>query len=267
MKAKHVKRMSIAAIARRVKKMVDKRTEYIQKGVEKIHVKVMPGNTKTGEDCWTVSGIPMVDCPHKCAEIKKRTPKGKGEEIVERGDGGCGWTGCYDIQNVCFQVTVQNSRAINSAIRLKDRGRYWREVEDLVRENNIRELRINVGGDVDFLDMCYIDAMAGRQPQCDILFFTKDDDALNTFLDAQDFHENVHYLLSVWPGMKVNNPHNVPESHLIWEDGSTTLPEYAKNVSYCGGNCSECHKGTSGCWHMKKADSLEEKQYQILFAH
>lgn len=264
MGAKKVKKMSIAAIARRVRKMTNLRAKYIADGVEKIHVKVMPGNTKTGEDCWTVSGIPIADCPHKCAEIKQRTDKG----TVERGNGGCGFTGCYDIQNVCFQPTVQNSRAVNSAIRMKDRRRYWAEIEAQVVANGIHELRVNVGGDVDFIDMCHINAMAARHPECDILFFTKDDDGLNTFLDAKgDFEPNVHYLLSVWPGMECKNSHNVPESHLIWEDGTTTLPEYAERVSYCGGNCSECHKGTSGCWHMKRSDTLEGKQYQILFAH
>lgn len=262
-KAKKVKKMTVTAIARRVKKMINKRSEYIRKGVENFHVRVQKGNDKTGEDCWTVSLIPIADCPHKCAEIKAKTDK----DTVERGNGGCGFTGCYDVQNVCYLPNVQDGRAINSAIHLKDRSRYWREVEAFVIANGVRELRINVGGDVDFLDMCYIDNMAKRIHDCDFLFFTKDDDGLNMFLDARDFQPNVHYLLSVWPGMEVKNPHNVPESHLIWEDGSTTLPEYAKNVSYCGGNCSECHKGTSGCWHMKKADCVEEKWYQILFAH
>lgn len=263
-KAKHVKRMSVKAIARRVKKMVDLRTEVIKNGVEKVHVRIQPGNSKTGKSVWTVSGIPIADCPAKCARIDEVDEKG----CVPLGKGGCGFTGCYDIQNVCFQTTVQKDRARNSAIHMKDRERFWKEVEEQVVENKVEELRINVGGDLDYLDMLYINDMAQRQKGTDILFFTKDDDSLNKFLDTYgDFEGNVHYLLSAWIGMELKNPHNVPESHLIWEDGSTSLPEYAEHVSYCGGNCTECHKANAGCWKMRKVDNPEEKQYQILFAH
>lgn len=263
-KAKHVKHMTVGSINRRIKKMVDMRTEYIKNGVEKIHVILQKGNTKTGEEVWTVSLIPIADCPAKCARIDEINKKG----YVPLGKGGCGYTGCYDVQNVCFQTTVQNDRARNSAIHMKDRERFWKEIEFQVVAFGVTQLRINVGGDVDYTDMEFINDMAKRNPQTDILFFTKNDDDFNRFMDTYgDFEGNVKYLLSQWIGMEIVNLHNAPESHLIWEDGATSLPEYAKHVSYCGGNCTECHKAKEGCWMMHKADSLEEKQYQILFAH
>lgn len=249
--AKHVKNMSKTAITNRVRRMLDIRDEYL-KDVENTHVKVQKGNTKTGMNCFTVSLIPIADCPGKC--MKK---------------GGCGLTGCYDIQNVCFQPMVQNDRARNSAIHLADPERYWREIGDWIEVLDIRELRLNVGGDLTDADFYYVKKLAEDHPGADILFFTKNDDGLNKFLDDTDFPANVHYLVSCWPNMVTNNPHNVPESHIIWEDGSTTLPKgvHKKYVSYCGGNCSECSAHNTGCWALNRSTTEYRKQYQVLFAH
>lgn len=261
--AKKVKRMKIESLRNRLKKMTDIRAEYL-KHVEDAHVVLQKGNNKTGDEEWTVSLIPGADCNGKCMWIGEITEKG----YVSRGLGGCFYTGCYDIQNVCFQPVVQNDRARNSAIHKADRPRYWKEIEEQVVSNDVHILRINVGGDVDFVDMCYINQMAGRQPQCVFQFFTKNDEALNAFIEANgDFHSNVVKLLSAWPGMELNNPYNIPESHLIWEDGYTTLPEYARHIAYCGGNCSECHLQHEGCPKLKRSETVEDKEYQVLFAH
>ena len=232
------------AINFRVQKMLHLRAKY-EADLENAHVRLQPGNSKTGKACYTVSLIPIADCKN-CRECKKE---------------------CYDIRNVCFQPTVQNDRARNSAIHRKDRERYWREIEVQLRANYITQLRLNVGGDLDDEDFEYVAAIGARNPKCEILFFTKNDDGCNRYIemylsvypDNFGFPKNVHPLYSRWPGMEMKNPYHVPESHVLWPDGSTTAPEFGS--VYCGGNCSECYFEEKGCWALKAGESV------ILKAH
>ena len=87
-----------------------------------------------------------------------------------------------------------------------------------------------------------------------ILFFTKAYEDLNVFLDNNEFPSNVKKIMSVWKDTPIENKHNVPVSHVLWEDGSTTAPEYG--AVFCGGNCSECAFNGDGCWNLKDGESV-----------
>lgn len=235
---KKIKEMDIEAVQRRIKKMLDARETYM-KNINNHHVRLMKGNAKTGVSCWTVSLIPIVDCPN-CSGCKGL---------------------CYDIRNDCIYPSVIESRALNSAIHKLDQARFWREISDQIRENFVTELRINVGGDLNDKDFEYLAVVAAINPATDILFFTKNYDGINKYLDTYSFPENVHPILSVWKGMKIDNRHNLPESHLLYADGSTTAPEFGAKL--CTGNCSECHfhkvngnDDKSGCWGLKKGEHV-----------
>lgn len=252
--AKKVKRMSVDSIANRVKKMLEYRKEFLAH-IDDVHIKPQKGNHKTGRSCYTFSMIPIADCPAKCME-----------------ENGCGKTGCYDVQNVCYQPCVQKDRARNSAVHMADPARYWKEIGDWCEVLSIDEARLNVGGDLTDDDFFYVRELGLAHPNTDFLFFTKNDDGLNKFLDVSDFPQNIHYLVSFWPGLCINNPHNVPEAHIVWADGSSTLPKDApkQNVHLCDdadGNCSDCHSHNKNCWKMRKSDTVTGKQYQVLFAH
>lgn len=227
-------RISAEAIAKRVQKMLSIRDGYLEKlrKGEKVQIVLQKGNNKTGVDCWTVSLIPIADC-YNCSKCKPD---------------------CYDINNVCFMPAVQNDRARNSALHMFDIAEYWRQVEELVKEKSVTQLRINVGGDLRYEDFGYIKSMAERCPNTDIMFFTKTYDDMNKFLDETEFPSNVHPIISRWCGTDCNNKHNLPESHVLYPDGKTTAPEYGSR--YCGGNCSECHLNKDGCWTLKKGESV-----------
>ena len=212
------------AVAKRVQKMLDLRA-YYEANLENAHINFLPGNDKTGKTVWQVSLIPIADCVN-CS--------------------GCSGD-CYDIQHVCWRPDVQRCRAENSALHRKDRERFWREVSEAIREKGIETLRLNIGGDLDDEDFPYIRWVASENPGCDILFFTKNYSGINSDIDERgDFPKNVKPVMSAWPDMPMENPHNLPVSHVLWEDGSTTAPEFG--AVYCGGNCAECHKSGEGCW-------------------
>lgn len=228
---KRITRMSMENIMKRVERMVSLRNDYL-KDIENVHIKLQQGNTKTGKACWTVSLIPIADCKN-CSECKSK---------------------CYDIKNVCFQPVVQNDRARNSALHLADPKRFWEEVNMQVKANFVTELRLNVGGDLSDNDFEYIKELGEKNPRTDILFFTKNYNGINKFLNDNNFSSNIFPIMSAWPGMDMENPHNLPVSHVLFADGTTSAPEFGSY--FCNGNCSECHFIGEGCWALKKGESV-----------
>lgn len=229
--AKKVNDMSAETMTARLQKMLLKRAAILEE-VDNYHVKLQKGNSKTGSNCYTVSLIPIVDCAN-CAACKKK---------------------CYDIRNDCWRPTVQDDRAKNSAIHKAARERYWAEIDTQVKANYVTELRINVGGDLDDEDFPYVAKLGEENPRTMILFFTKNYSGINRFLSRGNFPGNVKPIMSAWPGMELDNPFNLPCSHILWADGSTTAPEYG--AYYCGGNCSECAFKGEGCWTLKRGEHV-----------
>jgi len=231
-KAKKIRKMKRDTIFGRVRKMVQIRQQIIDEGVEKYHVRVLPGNDKTGKECYTVSLIPVADC-YNCKECQME---------------------CYDIINDCWRPTVMLSRAVNSAIHIADFDRFWAEIDQEIKAKEIEELRINVGGDLNYRDFVKVKWLGEENTQCDFLFFTKTYDDINKFLFTTQFPVNVHPLMSAWENTPMDNPHNLPVSHVLYADGRTTAPEFG--AVYCGGDCSECHHFKIGCWNLGKGEHV-----------
>lgn len=211
---------------------INKARKDALKEVEVLHVKLQRGNTKTGPNCWTVSLLPVVDCGN-CSKCKMN---------------------CYDLKADLIYPQVIADRAKNSAIHKKDPVRFWQEVNKQIEINFVRELRINVGGDLTDNDFTFVKELGEYNPNTDILFFTKNYKGINKFLDENEFTENVHPIMSVWPGMKFDNPHELPCAHLLYDDGSTTAPAFG--AYYCQGNCSRCSFKGEGCWNLKKNEHV-----------
>ena len=226
-----LRRLSKDSMKNRTKMVLDKRKEFL-KNVDNCHVKLMQGNSKTGKNCWTVSLAPIIDCCN-CSRCKKD---------------------CYDMRNDLRFPVVIDSRAMNSAIHMTDPARYWKEIEDEVKRLFVMELRINVGGDLNDDDFAYVSELGRNCPKTMILFFTKNYNGINKYLDNNNFPANVHPIMSAWLGMEMENPHNLPCSHVLYADGRTTAPEYG--AVYCGGNCSECAFEGKGCWTLKNGEHV-----------
>ena len=232
MAKKHVK-WSDDAVARFVKKATALRESFMER-VNDLHVRLMPGNDKTGRNCMTVSLLPVVDC-YNCKECKYH---------------------CYDLQHDVINKGCLEQRLINSTIHQADPERYWGEIEKEVKSQFVTELRINVGGDLRGYDFDFVNDLGIHVPACDSLFFTKNYCECNSWLDKHNgsFVDNVQCIYSRWPGMHMENPYHMPESHILWENGSTTAPAYG--AYFCGGNCSYCHFYKEGCWKLNKNEHV-----------
>ena len=222
--------LTLEAYNKRVAKLVRAQKDAMR-NVHQLHVKLQRGNRKTGQNCWTVSFLPVVDC-NNCKK--------------------CG-TNCYDLKADCIYPAVIADRAKNSAIHKAEPDRFWAEVDAEVKANFVRELRINVGGDLNDDDFAYVAKLGRQNPRTMILFFTKNYKGINEFLDHHRFPKNVRPIMSTWPGLKMQNKHNLPQSHLLYEDGTTTGPEWS---FYCGGNCSRCAFEENGCWNLKRGEHV-----------
>lgn len=229
--AKRYYELKDEALVKRVGAMVEYRGEY-EKEVESQHVSVCKGNSKTGEKCYTVSLCPILDCQN-C--------------------GNCSH-GCYDVRNDCWQTSVQKGRAKNSAIHKKDIERYFKEIGDFVRTHSVKTLRFNVGGDFSKADYPYIWDLVKSCRRTDFLFFTKNYADINEWLDNHEKPRNLQIIISRWKGMPCENKHRLPESHLLYKDGSTTAPEFG--AYFCGGNCTYCHLNGEGCWTLKSGEAV-----------
>ena len=221
------------AAQKRIQKLMELRNEMM-KNVDELHVRLMHGNRKTGASVWTVSLLPVIDCVN-CA--------------------GC-QLDCYDLKSDLIYPGVINDRCKNSAIHKADPKRFWYEVDAQIKANYVTELRLNVGGDLSDDDFLWVYKLGCCNPKTKILFFTKNYKGINKFLEKNEdsFPDNVRPIMSAWCGMEMVNPFNLPQSHVLYEDGKTTAPEYG--AYYCGGNCSECAFKGEGCWTLKKGEHV-----------
>lgn len=160
---------------------------------------------------------------------------------------------CYALKMARLRKNVNGSWAKNLAVYQADPDRYFREVAFAAK--NYRNFRWHVAGDI--LSDSYLQGMikvARECPSTSFLAFTKSFGIVNRYLDAgNSLPENLKIVFSGWVGLEMENPHNLPTSHPIFADGTTSAPDGAK---WCGGNCSECAAHSSGCWTMGKGDAV-----------
>lgn len=229
-KQNHYGEFKESAVAFRVKKMVDMRDNLDAKN---LHVKLSFNNSKTGALVPSVSLIPVADCGN-C-------------KLCSRG--------CYDVRNVCRHPNSQKQRANNSAIYQQDRLRYFKEIE--MQAHFLRFFRWHVGGDIK--DPAYLTAMvavAEAVPECQFLAFTKMFKIVNDYLDDHgSFPENLHIILSGWRGDTFENPHNLPVSSPLWDDGSKSCMA-TDDYEICPGDCTACASTNGGCWSAGKGHTI-----------
>lgn len=193
-------------------------------------VKISRGNSKMGSIA-SVSLPAGITCRKDCACREK----------------------CYAMKLERIRPAVRNAYRTNLDLLLNDPGTYWREVEASVMMS--RFFRFHVSGDIP--NDAYLHKMvmiARRNPHCEILCFTKKYGIVNRYIsEFGPLPENLHMLLSAWKGTQMENPHNLPEAHVRYRDGSTTA---RIDAVQCSGNCTECAMTDGGCWGLKNGQQV-----------
>ena len=195
-----------------------------------MNIKISSGNSKMG----TIPSVSLpsgVTCRTDCECNKK----------------------CYAKRLERMRPSVREAYAHNYNLLSKNPKTYWREIEASIMMS--RFFRYHVSGDIPDGDyLTHMADIAQRNLHCEMLCFTKKYDIVNEFLELKKvIPKNLHIILSAWRDTEMVNPHNLPEAHVRYKDGSTTAREDAKD---CGGNCTECAVTNDGCWTLKNGEQI-----------
>lgn len=195
-----------------------------------MNIKISQGNAKLGS-IQSISLPAGLTCRNDCECSKK----------------------CYAKRLERMRPSVREAYKHNYELLKSSPNTYWREVEASIMMS--RFFRFHVSGDIP--DVYYLNHMvdiAERNPHCEILCFTKKYGVVNSYLDAGGIiPKNLRLIFSAWRGLKMENPHGLPEAHVRYRDGTTTAHE---NAVQCSGNCTECALTEGGCWSLKNGQEV-----------
>ena len=200
------------------------------------HVVISKGNIKMGQ-IQSISLPPIVTCsPLACKFCGKK---------------------CYARKICKLRRTVKESYDNNLDILMNDKELFWREVNAAVAMAT--HFRFGVSGDIpDFDYLLKMVEVAKNNKHCKILCFTKQYGFVNKYLKTKRLPKNLHLIFSAWKGLPMDNPYNLPETHVFYRDGTTTASDGAR---YCSGNCFECAVANRNCWNLKKGEQIIFKEH------
>lgn len=232
---------TFAGVAKRVNKIMDLARKYEQ-AEDLPEIAISKGNVKMG-DVPSVSLPPVATCPN-CNGCAKQ---------------------CYFIRNCCMYPHVLEAVARNLALVARAPLTYFNAVAKFCLETKSKKnpalkhdaFRWHVGGDIPDAD--YFELMVAVAEECPgtkFLAFTKNYKVVNEFLDkGNELPSNLQVLFSAWPGVEMDNPHNLPTSSPLFVDGKTAQTD-GKTVHLCGGNCRKCFETGTGCWTLKRGEAV-----------
>ena len=190
-------------------------------------ISVSPGNQKMGF-IPSVSLPPVITCANGCTCAKK----------------------CYAAKLCRIRKNVREAYQRNLDILTQDPAAYWLQVKAAAMVT--KYFRFHVSGDI--VNAEYFANMiktAEELPGTAFLAFTKQYTIVNQHLNGAKLPENLKIIFSAWPGMPMENPHNLPVANVIFK-GQTP----ADNWKICGGNCAECACRGVGCWELKPGEQI-----------
>lgn len=164
------------------------------------------------------------------------------------------WKKCYANKHI-YIIYKQSKNAYDENLELykNNPGSFFMQLEAEIMTD--RTFRFNVAGDIPdyeyFLGICEI---MKRNPHCEAIIFTKKFEIVNQYLDLGGvIPDNFHVIFSAWKNLEMINPHELPECHIAYSDGTTTAKDGAK---FCSGNCTECFCQNKGCFNLKKGEQI-----------
>ena len=199
--------------------------------MEELHVSISHGNSKMGA-VPSLSLPPIKTCSASaCKHCAKK---------------------CYARRMIAMRKTVREAYERNLYLFQNEPEKFWREVNGALAMTT--HFRFGVSGDIANTDyFSHMVELAEKNTHCQILCFTKQFEIVNEYLNTHNLPSNLHIIFSAWKGLDMNNPHNLPEAHVFYRDGTTTAKDGAK---YCSGNCFECATTNRNCWSLQKGEQI-----------
>ena len=191
-------------------------------------VSISKGNSKMGA-IPSVSLPPVITCAQNCTCANK----------------------CYAAKLCRIYPSVWKAYMNNFQIMEENMHEDFRQVTQAAATT--RYFRWHVSGDIPNMEYFMRMALTALAlPNTEFLTFTKRYDIVNEYLkNGVEIPNNLHIIFSAWPGMEMNNPHNLPVAHVIFKG-----QEPADAWKVCGGNCTECACRGVGCWELKNGETI-----------
>jgi hypothetical protein len=158
---------------------------------------------------------------------------------------------CYAAKIERIYKSAKESYQRNLSILKADPGAYWIQVKASAMVN--RFFRYHVSGDIPNKE--YFNNMiklAEELPGTHFLAFTKQFNIVNEYLNnGGKIPHNLKIIFSNWGSWKCENPHNLPQCEIIFND-----TKISEDWKICDGNCTECACRGIGCWEIKKGETI-----------
>ena len=225
---------------------------------ENTHIHMVQGNEKLGKSVWNISLLPgekplTLKCGVRLTNIAG-TCEGCGRECEK-----C----CYAINSAkCHHNVVIEAWGENTMLAREDMGTFFAELQIAIDRNEIKVMRIHVGG--EFFSLEYMTEWIRfilRNPDVVFYFYTKRYEWLEKVEDmfGGDLEKavpNLHPLVSEWHN-NYPNPRGFAEFH--YDDGTDPelekmfhCPAVSKDGHETGVTCSMCKR----CRKAKKGDKI-----------
>ncbi len=227
---------SISTIVKYEQSVSDMINFYMSVPIEELHLCISEGNEKIGH-ALNVSLPAVITCPN-CEQCKFF---------------------CYDIRD-CYihgwDGDVIKARARNYVILLKDREKYFSELETAIQNRKSDEyFRWHVGGEIKDADYFHrMVELAKKYPHFFFWTYTKNYGVVNHYVreHGNDRHiaipKNFVIMFSEWDGMPLINPYGFPIFCCKLKKGNKNRDaESFTKMWRCPGNCDICKAAKRGC--------------------
>lgn len=201
--------------------------EYMHAPLDTLRVHISAGNTKIGH-AFNVSTLAGIGC------------------------GNCGLClkYCYDIKACMrFPETVLRQRAENTALLLRDRDEFFRQIREFISSYHGKHkfFRWHQAGEIQ--DIGYLSRMneiARDFTDWTFWTYTKMYTVVNSYCDSLGgrdcISKNLSIMFSPWTGLPCPNHHGFPEFITVLKGD-----EPPKGIFKCAGNCDYCKAHHRGC--------------------
>lgn len=165
---------------------------------------------------------------------------------------------CYARRMSSYRSNVRQAYENNLNLWKESPGDYFDGIREYIQKTGCKNFRYHVSGDIPNVQYAmHIFMIATEFPRTRFLCFTKQYDIVNHAVEiwGKDVPDNLQILFSQWSdkwNATIENPYKFPYARVIWK--GTPESDFPKKT--CCGNCTECYERGTGCWTLKKGETI-----------
>ncbi|MBQ0165480.1 MAG: hypothetical protein KBT02_00045 [Treponema sp.] len=173
--------------------------------------------------------------------------------------------GCYAMKGRFIFNSVKTSIQKNLEAYINSPTEYFNLIIARLQIMPYRYFRWHSSGDIVNMEYLYgMVRVAEECPKTEFLCFTKKYELVNEYLaNESPFPDNLHIVFSHWGSFPVDNPFELPTSHVRFkkEDELHDNCDIPDDAIQCSGFCGDCVGTEKNCWLLKSGESVVFNQH------